>query len=148
MKQFNQGWSKYLNSQATQTRTAQVYTFPTCLRASPRAPNLLLIVSHWPPTLIFCDRIIFIFAYLQRKNEPNISITMNVTLTNVSVYCTSFLQGRITNADPSSIMFVKFFCEKYPLAMDKYIMIIHAHLYTLCASKALDEKLKINELGA
>ena len=50
---------------------------------------------------------------------------MNVTLTNVSVYCTAskrVLQWHIMTAGPSGIMFVEFFHEKYRLAMGKYIM--------------------------
>ena len=50
---------------------------------------------------------------------------MNVTLTNVFVYCTTFLlQWRIMSADRFGIMLVKFFCEKDLLAMDKYIIVI------------------------
>ena len=55
-----------------------------------------------------------------------IRVTMNVTLTHVSVYCIAskitLLQWRISNADPPSIMFVEFFREKCLLAMDKHLI--------------------------
>ena len=43
-------------------------------------------------------------------------------------------------------MFVEFFCEKYLLAMDKYIMVI-PRPPALCAGEAPDKKLNINDLG-
>ena len=56
---------------------------------------------------------------------------MNVTLTNVSVYCTAskrtLLQWRITSAAPPGIMFVGFFRKKYLPATDKYRVVIPAH---------------------
>ena len=59
-----------------------------------------------------------------------ISVTMNVTLTNVSVYCIAskrtLLQWCITNTGHPS-MFVEFFGEKYLLVTDNYIMVIPAH---------------------
>ena len=65
---------------------------------------------------------------------------MNVTLTNVSVYCTAskrVLQWHIMTTGPSGTMFVEFFHEKYRLAMGKYIM-VRAHnppsfFFPLCA---------------
>ena len=55
----------------------------------------------------------------------------NVTITNVSVYCTAskrtLVQWRVASADPSGIMFVEFFREKYLLAMDKCTMVKPAH---------------------
>ena len=59
-----------------------------------------------------------------------ISVAMNTTLTNVSLYCTAskknpILQWRMTSADPPVIRFI---CKKYLLAMDKYIMVIPARI--------------------
>ena len=55
-----------------------------------------------------------------------ISIVMNVTLTNVSVYCIASKRDLSTmvlvSADPPGIMFVGFFCEKYLLVIAKYII--------------------------
>ena len=74
---------------------------------------------------------------------------MNVTPTNMSLYCTAskrtLLQQRIMSVDPPDIMFVEFFHEKYLLAMDKYIMVTRPP--ALDADKTPDEKLKINKLG-
>ena len=53
--------------------------------------------------------------------------------TNVSHYCpaskSTLLQQRIMSIDPPDIMFIEFFCEKYPLAMDEDIMVIPACLH-------------------
>ena len=73
------------------------------------------------------------------------SVTVNITLTNVSVYCTvskiTLLQWCILSTDLPGIMFVKFFCEKYLLATDKYIMVIPACLH------CVQGKHQINEFG-
>ena len=73
-----------------------------------------------------------------------ISVAMNATPTNVSLYCTAskraLLQQHIMSIDPPDIMFVEFFCKKYLLAKDKLPA-------ALGADKTLDEKLKINKLG-
>ena len=51
-----------------------------------------------------------------------ISVAMNATLTNVSLYCTAskrvFYNGQMTSTDPPGIMFVEFFHKKYLPAMD------------------------------
>ena len=51
-----------------------------------------------------------------------ISVAMNATSTNVSLYCTAskrtLPQWRMMSADPPGIMFVEFFCERYLPAMD------------------------------
>ena len=74
---------------------------------------------------------------------------VNVTLTNMYIYCTvskrTLPQWRITSADLPGIMFVEFFREKYLLAMNKYIMVIPARLHCVQGG-APDEKLKINKL--
>ena len=57
-------------------------------------------------------------------------VVINVTITNVSLYCTAskgtILQWCMTSADPPSIMF---FCKKYLLAIAKYIMVIPTRLH-------------------
>ena len=62
-----------------------------------------------------------------------ISVVMNVMLINVSLYCTAskrtLLQWHITSVDTPTIVFVGFFHEKYLPAMNKYIMVIPAHLH-------------------
>ena len=59
-----------------------------------------------------------------------ISVAMNVTLINTFFYCTAskraLLQWRMASVDPSGIMFVGFFGEKYLLAIAKCIMVIPA----------------------
>ena len=60
-----------------------------------------------------------------------ISVAINAMPTNMSLYCTTskrtLLQRHIMNIDPPDIMFVGFFCEKHPPAMDKYIMVTPTH---------------------
>ena len=51
---------------------------------------------------------------------------MNVTLTNVSLYCTASKKKKKI-VDPPTVMFVGFFHEKYLPAMNKYIMVIPPH---------------------
>ena len=69
---------------------------------------------------------------------------MKITLTNVSVDCTASLQQwRIMSDDPPGIMFVEFFHKKYLLAIHNG----NTHPPALFANKALDEIIKINELG-
>ena len=62
-----------------------------------------------------------------------ISIAMNVTLTNVSVYCTAsertLLQWLVMSTDHPAITFVNFFPEKYLLAVYKYIMVIPVRVH-------------------
>ena len=52
-----------------------------------------------------------------------ISVAMNTTPTNVSLYCTAskraLLQQHIRSIDPPDIMFVEFFCEKCLSGKDK-----------------------------
>ena len=68
--------------------------------------------------------------YNNNVEMNRIGVVRNITLTNVSFYCTvskrTLLQRRMMGADPPDVMFVEFFCEKYLSAMDKYIMVILA----------------------
>ena len=65
----------------------------------------------------------------------------------MSVYCTAskrtLLERCIMSIDPPDIVF---FCEKYLLAMDKYIMVIPARPHWV-QIKHLIKNLKNNELG-
>ena len=57
---------------------------------------------------------------------------VNITLTNVSIYCTAsiraILEWCMMSTNPPGIMFVKFFDEKHVPAMDKYITVIPARI--------------------
>ena len=89
-----------------------------------KVPIRWLLVSHWPPTWIFCYRIYFTCIYTCKDVKGTIaigvmSIAMNVMLTNMYVYCTAskrtLLQRRILTDDHPAIMFCNFFHEKYLL---------------------------------
>ena len=101
------------------------------MKAAYKAPIRWLLFSHRPSTRIFCAWLKLSplsRVYTNDIRTNRIRVAMNVTLPNVSVYCTAskrtLLQWRITSADPPNIMFVEFFDKKYLPATDKYIVVI------------------------
>ena len=53
-----------------------------------------------------------------------ISVAMNIALTDVFLHCIASKRTLLTSVDPSTIVFVGFFHKKYLPAMNKYIMVI------------------------
>ena len=79
------------------------------------------IVAYKPPIISFSsttrmDFLQYYHYFIFSLRTSRMSVTMSVTQTNVSVYCTAskitLLQWRMTSGDPPGVIFLEFFCEK------------------------------------
>ena len=137
-------------------KIAQAKTWPAWLLVMAmyhKIPIWWLSVSHQLPAWISeiekFITIVFFFQYKTLSNDigtNRISVAINATPTNMSLYCTTskrtLLQWHIISIDPPDIMFVEFFCEKYLPVRDN----CNTHPPTSGADKTPNEKLHINEL--